>query len=115
MRIGIRVGFGKEVEIFLRALQIVGTESKRAVLDFGRIAPILTVHDGLHALLDESRLQIRVRSLLDEDSGGIARMRVGVLITLLGGLHELSHQIRIGRDGLGVGDDADGVGVARTP
>ena len=62
-------------------------ERERAVLDFGRIAPILAVHDGLHALLDESRLQIRVRSLLDEDSGGIARMRVGVLVTLLGGLH----------------------------
>ena len=39
-------------------------------------------------------------------------MRVGVFIPLLGGLHELPYESRIGGYGLVAGDNADGVGVA---
>ena len=40
-------------------------------------------------------------------------MRVGVFVSFFGSLRELPHQIRIGGDGFGVGDDSDGVRIAR--
>ena len=78
MRIGVGVLFGEKIEILLRALGVVRAEHERAILDLRRIAPILAVHDGLHALLDESELEIRVGGFFDENRGRIIGMRVGV-------------------------------------
>ena len=58
VRVGVGVLFGEEVKVLLRAGCVVGAERERAVLDLGRIAPILVVHDSLHTLLDEVELQI---------------------------------------------------------
>ena len=112
VRICVGVLLGKEVEVLLRALHVVRAERERTILDLGGITPIVAVHDRLHAALDERRLQIRVGSLLDEDRGGVVRVRVRVFVTLLGGLHEFPYKSRIGGDGLVVGDDADGVRIA---
>ena len=112
MRVGVGIFFGDEIKVLLCPLRVVGAEHERAIIDLGWIAPILAIHDGLHALLDESRLEIRVWSFLHKDFSGIVRVRVGVFVSFFGSLRELPHQIRIGGDGFGVGDDADGVRIA---
>lgn len=112
MTVGVCVFFSQEVEVFLSALEVVGAEHERAVLDLGRIAPVLAVDDNLHALLDEFGLEVGVRGFVHENLRGVIRVGVRVLVTLLSGLSELLDQVGIVLDGLVIGDDADGVGVA---
>ena len=74
MRVGVGIFFGDEIKVLLCPLRVVGAEHERAIIDLGWIAPILAIHDGLHALLDESRLEIRVWSFLHKDFSGIVRV-----------------------------------------
>lgn len=95
MRIGVGVFLSEEVEILLGAFNVVRTERERTILDLGGIAPILAVHNGFHAFLDEIKLEIRVGSFLHKDLRRIVRIRICVLVALLGGLYELLHQFGI--------------------
>ena len=89
MRVGVGIFFGDEIKVSLCPLRVVGAEHERAIIDLGWIAPILAIHDGIHALLDESRLEIRVWSFLHKDFSGIVRVRVGVFVSFFGSLREL--------------------------
>ena len=93
MTVGVCVFFSQEVEVFLSALEVVGAEHERAVLDLGRIAPVLAVDDNLHALLDEFGLEVGVRGFVHENLRGVIRVGVRVLVTLLSGLSELLDQV----------------------
>ena len=70
MTVGVCVFFSQEVEVFLSALEVVGAEHERTVLDLGRIAPVLAVDDNLHALLDEFGLEVGVRGFVHENLRG---------------------------------------------